>query len=111
MRSTGARPAAGDGRSINRDEVQHRARGVGAGGKVIVLLIVNISEDGLMARCEAPLDAGDLLGVQLPVVGGVEAQVRWALGGRIGCQFAPRIPPQSYAAVLAAMRTSGTPRA
>lgn len=104
MRSTGAIPAAIDGRSINRDEVQHRARAIGPGAASLALLVVNISEDGLMARCEAVLQPGDVISIDLPDIGRMDAQIRWALGGRIGCQFEQRIAPDAYGTMLTAMR-------
>lgn len=95
-----------DDRSEPRDEVHHRTRGTRADGLPLELLIVNISARGLMARCEAPLKVGDRLRVKLPAVGGVPAEVRWSLGGRVGCQLDQSIPLASYFQLLAAMAKS-----
>lgn len=86
-----------------RDEVHHRTRATGPDGRSVTLLLVNISARGLMARCDTPYQPGEWLSVQMPVVGTVRAEIRWALGGRIGCQLDDVIPLADYYAVLAAM--------
>ena len=95
--------AVTESRGEHRDEVHHRTRAIGADGRGHTLLLVNISARGLMARCEAPFAVGDRIQVRMPVVGPVDAEVRWALGGRIGCQLDATIPLASYYAVLAEM--------
>ena len=90
-----------DDRASARDEVQYRTRATGALGQSLSLLIVNLSAQGLMARCEAPLKEGDRLRITLPVVTAVEAEVRWALGGRIGIQLDRPIDLADYYELLA----------
>ena len=92
-----------DDRAIPRDEVHYRARAVGPDGKTVSLLIVNMSALGLMARAEISYEVGDLLSVTLPVVGTVPAEIRWTLGGRIGCELARPIDLASYYDLLAAL--------
>ena len=104
MSVTGAKLASADHRLVHRDEVEHRARAFAADGSSITFLIVNISPQGLMARCGAPLEAGDLLRIQLPRVGDTGAEIRWALGGRIGCQFLQPIAAADYVPMVAVMR-------
>ena len=88
-----------------RDETHHRARATDlAAGCPLPMLVVNMSPQGMMARCEVPLTAGDRFRVVLPVAGVREAEVRWALGGRIGCRFESAVPADLYHAVLLAMR-------
>ena len=88
-----------------RDEVHHRARATDVAASCpLPMLLVNFSPSGLMARCEVPLAPGDRFQVVLPVAGARVAEVRWALGGRIGCQFDQAIPLLDYALALAAMR-------
>ena len=92
-------------RQERREEVHHRARATDlAAGCPLPMLVVNLSQGGLMARCEVPLVAGDRFRVVLPVAGARVAEVRWALGGRIGCQFDEPISLLDYAHALAAMR-------
>lgn len=95
--------AVADNRVEHREEVHHRTRATGPDGRAHSLLLVNISARGLMARCEAPFAVGDRLRVQLPVLGSVDAEIRWALGGRIGCQLDAIIPLADYYALLAVM--------
>lgn len=92
-----------DKRGEPRDEVHFRARGIGADGRTLHLLVVNISARGLMARCSAPLGEDERLRVQLPVIGWADAQIRWSLGGRFGCELDAMIPLADYMMVLSAM--------
>lgn len=88
-----------------RDEVYYRARAINLDANCLLpMLVVNLSPGGLMARCEVPLAPGDRFRVVLPAAGTRVAEVRWALGGRIGCQFDQPIPLLDYAHALAAMR-------
>lgn len=91
-------------RSEPRDEVYHRARAMRRDGTALPLTVVNLSPGGLMARCDEGLGAGDRITVSLPAVGLVRAEVRWALGGRIGCQLDSAIPSTRYYELLSAMR-------
>ena len=95
--------AFSDGRREGRDEVHYRARGTHADGRVLQLLVVNISPNGLMARCDAAVAENDRVRIALPGLGALGAQVRWALGGRIGCQFDRPIGLGNYYELLAAM--------
>ena len=92
-----------DARSEPRDEVHHRARAMRGEGPAISLTVVNLSPHGLMARSDLPFESGDRVTVSLPVVGLVRAQVRWALGGRIGCQLDAAIPPLAYRDLIRAL--------
>ena len=105
MSVTGAKLASADDRLLRRDEVEYRARAVGPDVASLAFLIVNVSPQGLMARCGASLEPGDLVRVQLPLLGEVGAEVRWALGGRIGCQFLQPIAADDYSGLLAALRS------
>jgi hypothetical protein len=88
-------------RREDRDEVHHRTRAVTAGGASLPVTVVNISPNGLMARCEAAVEPGTRLGFFLPGLQPLNAEVRWVLGGRIGCEFERSIPPAAYYALLA----------
>ncbi len=92
-----------DGRREARDEVHYRARGTHADGRALPLLVVNISPGGFMARCDVEMAEGDTVRIQLPGVGHRPAEVRWALGGRIGCQFAAPIKLGDYYELLATL--------
>ncbi len=92
-----------DGRREDRDEVHYRARATHADGRTLPLLIVNISPNGFMARCESEMAEGDTLRIALPGVGTQPAEVRWALGGRIGCQLDRPIRLADYYELLVTM--------
>lgn len=91
-------------RQLARDEVDHRACFQAPDGAAAMLLIVNITVMGMMARGDMACDAGDRVLVDLPVVGSWPAEVRWVLGGRIGFSFPRPIDPSAYGGVLLAMR-------
>ncbi len=97
------RLAIKDERLVERDEVHYRTRGFGPAAQPLTLLVVNISALGLMARCDAALETGDRMRITLPVVGVVVAEVRWCLGGRLGCQLDQPIPLSDYYDLLAVM--------
>lgn len=98
-----SRQAIKDERLVARDEVHYRTRGFGPVAQPLSLLIVNISALGLMARCDTAFETGDRIRLTLPVVGVVAAEVRWSLGGRVGCQLDQPIALSDYYEVLATM--------
>jgi hypothetical protein len=100
-----ARPV--DERGTPRDEVHFRTRAFGPDARPVNLLIVNISALGLMARCDAAYVRGDRLTITLPVVGIVVAEIRWLLGGRIGCELERPIELSDYYELLAILLRSG----
>jgi hypothetical protein len=87
-------------RSCEREEVFYRTRASAVGFGSFPVQIVNISAQGCMARTEVELAVGQELIVRLPVVGEVRAEVRWSLGGRVGCQFARMIELAPYLELL-----------
>lgn len=90
-------------RDIPRDEVDYRARAYGGDAQPLGLQVVNISAQGLMARVVGDRPIGERLKITLPVVGVVMAEVRWSLGGRIGCELDRPIGMAEYYEVLAAL--------
>ena len=99
--------AAAEVRREDRDEVHYRARAFGPDARQLNFLVVNLSPHGLMARCETPFDIGDRIRIVLPIAGPVVAEVRWALGGRIGCQFDQAIDLASYYELLSVLVKNG----
>lgn len=93
-----------DERSEARDSVHHRTRATRPDGRMLPLVIVNTSPGGLMARCDVPCEEGDRLRIELPSVGLLPVEVRWSLGGRIGCRIAGALDTDAYYAMLGAMR-------
>lgn len=80
--------------------MHHRTRALATDGRDLAMVVVNISPNGLMARCDERVEAGTRVHVRLPGIGPVLAEVRWALGGRIGCEFQQSIAPAAYYALL-----------
>ena len=95
--------AVRDSRGEPRDEVMHRTRATDSDGQSIKLVLVNMSANGLMARCEGDPKAGERLRVHLPILGEVDAVVRWSLGGRIGCELERTFPLGDYYGMLTVM--------
>lgn len=95
--------AVADDRREMRDEVHYRARAFGPDARQLNFLVVNVSPHGLMARCDAPLKTGDRLRVILPGTGSLGAEVRWSLGGRVGCRFERAIDLATYYELLATL--------
>lgn len=104
--TTTASAALKDHRSTDRDEVHFRANGVGPDAKPLVMVIVNMSAMGLMARCDADLQPDERICIQLPIIGTTSAVIRWALGGRIGCELDRIIDRADYYELLAVMLKS-----
>jgi hypothetical protein len=92
-----------DERTQPREQVSHRTRLLAADGRALPVLVVNMSAGGFMARCDEPFGEGDPVRLLLPVLGVVRAEVRWALGGRVGCQLDRTIAQPIYLELLAAM--------
>lgn len=84
-----------------RIPVFHRTRATGADGQALSLVIVDLSANGLMARCGVPLVPGESLEIMLPLIGTCRSRLRWSLGGRIGCEFDQPIGPEQYGELLA----------
>lgn len=90
-------------RDAPRDEVDYRARAYGGDAQPLGLQVVNMSAQGLMARVVGERPVGERLKINLPVVGVITAEVRWSLGGRIGCELDRPINMADYYELLAAL--------
>lgn len=71
------------------------------------VIIRDLSVSGLLIESPAPLAVDEVLAVNLPEVGQVEASVAWASGHYFGCKFSIPVP---VAAVSAAQLMSPAPR-
>lgn len=96
--------AFANGRREDRDDVHYRTVARGSDGRPVPMLVVNISPNGLMARCDAAVVAEELLAITLPDLPHARATVRWALGGRIGCEFDQPLSPRAHLAMLPRLR-------
>ncbi len=102
----GLQHASSDDRREPRQDVLHRTRVVQANGAERIVTIVNVSAHGFMARADGEWADGDMLAVVLPDIGAVKAEVRWALGGRIGCRLLQPIELDRFTHMLHQMRRS-----
>ena len=62
--------------------------------------VIDLSERGFGAKTNVPVPIGSEIRVNLPAVGPVRAQVRWALGGVFGGWFLPRLDPEQLSECL-----------
>ncbi len=90
-----------DDRREPRQTVFLRTRIRQVNGQDASVTIVNVSPRGFMARSDAEHADGDLVSVRLPLIGLLDAEVRWALGGRIGCRLMHPIALTDYEEMLA----------
>ena len=85
----GARAAsAGNvGRRAERLAVDESARLRPNGWSSLEVEMVDVSEHGFRARCEARVCPGSGVTLDVPGIGPVDAQVEWQRGGEIGARF------------------------
>ena len=92
-------------RQVVRDEVDFITLSTLNGRIKDRVRVVDLSPLGFSVRSSASAIRGDRLRLLLPVVGDVEAQVAWALKGCMGGWFTRPIAHDSYALLLAAVKT------
>lgn len=74
-------------RRNERMAVEGTARLRPNGWSSLEVRLVDLSETGFRAQCEAMLLAGSAIWIALPGIGEVEAQVSWRRSGEIGARF------------------------
>ncbi|MFA5988642.1 MAG: PilZ domain-containing protein [Sphingomonas sp.] len=99
--------AVREARRTERDEVHFRTWISSDAFRRAAALVVDVSCLGFMARCDAAFEPGDTITIGLPTLGPISARIIWALGGRVGCEFAAPLSPQDYTTQLGAMRSQG----
>ena len=77
-------------------ELEARVRELGASG--IEARILNISESGFMAEADAHFEVGSRVWLMLPGRDRANALVKWAVGGKIGAEFAEPISLEGLSA-------------
>jgi hypothetical protein len=92
-----------DERSEPREPVLHRTRLTGPDGAERTVTLVNVSPSGFMARCDHNWSEGEQVTLALPRLGKVAAEIRWSLGGRIGCRLRRPLGLADYHALLQAL--------
>lgn len=71
-----------------------------ASGHLSTALVHNLSEHGLRVETDSRLSVGEVIRVELPEAGSMDARVVWAAGGFAGCRFHAPIPKATVSAAL-----------
>jgi len=98
-------PRAGRARAAARRTLSLRVPALSAGG-TDAALIHNLSEHGLRIETHAVVQTNEIIRVELPEVGAVDAKIIWTGGGFAGCRFLTPIPKAAVSAAL--LRSPGT---
>lgn len=62
------------------------------------VIVLDISDTGLLIESEAPLKAGEMIEVFLPHTGPVVAEIMWEGGDIYGCRFTQELTPAAISA-------------
>jgi hypothetical protein len=98
-------PDKGERRSSRRRKLRLETEGASASSSQTLVIIHDLSEEGLLVESPIPLVTGELLEVVIPEAGTAQAEVTWDGGRFYGCKFRE---PISTAAVSAALLRSPT---
>lgn len=92
-------------REIARDLVDLETMLIRNGGVEMIVRLVDLSHKGFHARCAtARFDRGDVVTLDLPLIGFTPGRVMWGLKDCFGCQFSRPIDAPTYDALLAQIR-------
>ena len=87
-------------RKSQRRRLRIEAEGIASAAETKVT-IHDLSEDGLLVESPIPLAQGEVLEVDIPGAGIVQAEVAWSSSGRFfGCRFRDPISTGSVSAAL-----------
>ncbi len=81
-------PRTKDKRRFSREDVCFRCEIAGPDFEPAHALIVNISPMGCMIRCSREAEPDTFVSFTLPHAGRIEGRIVWAIGGRMGVEFA-----------------------
>lgn len=98
--------APGERRSSRRRKLRLEAEGLRALAGDTLVVIHDLSEEGLLVESPTPLAEGELLEVVVPEAGTVQAKVAWASDRFFGCRFEAPISTGAVSAAL--LRSPGT---
>jgi hypothetical protein len=79
-------------RKVNRTVVDEPTRLHPNAWSSLEVRLLDCSESGFRAECEARVRTGDLVTLEVPGIGPTEAQVSWCRGRELGAQFLQPIP-------------------
>jgi hypothetical protein len=74
-------------RNSQRTQVQLNTQLRHANWYEIEVSVRDVSQSGFMAECDASVQIGSYVSLDVPGIGPVHAQVRWQLGGKMGGMF------------------------
>jgi hypothetical protein len=87
-------------RGAQRRRLRVEVEGIASAAETKVT-IYDLSEDGLLLESPVPLAQGEILEVDIPGAGTVQAEVAWSSSGRFfGCRFKESISTGSVSAAL-----------
>ena len=93
-------PRQGERRTKQRRRLRLEAEGSALTAETKVT-VHDLSEDGLLVESPIPLSQGEILEVDIPGAGIVQAEVAWSSSGRFfGCRFKEPISTASVSAAL-----------
>lgn len=92
-------------RRTERIAVDEAARMRPNGWSSLEVQILDFSENGFRAHCEAVVKAGCYISLDVPGVGSVDAQVTWRRGEQIGARFLQPIETECCSWAPAAERS------
>ena len=93
-------PRQGERRTKQRRRLRLEAEGSASTAETKVT-VHDLSEDGLLVESPIPLSQGEILEVDIPGAGIVQAEVAWSSSGRFfGCRFKEPISRGSVSAAL-----------
>jgi hypothetical protein len=93
-------PGKGERRSSHRRKLRLQAQGASVSSTQTQVIIHDLSEDGLLIESPVPLATGDVLDVDVPEAGTVQAEVAWTSGRFYGCRFRSKISTAAISAAL-----------
>ena len=88
----------GDRRRAPRHSVELDAKMRELGESGVEARVLNISETGFMAEADGSFEVGSRVWLMLPGRDRANAVVKWAVGGKIGAEFAEPISLEGLAA-------------
>ena len=89
MREPGWTPR-NDRRPVDLTAVVHRGE-----GPPLAVVLTDLTEQGCRISGDETLAIGEAIRVEIPHLGFLEAQVRWALDGQAGARFSSLTPMQA----------------
>ncbi|MFL0355472.1 helix-turn-helix domain-containing protein [Erythrobacter sp. GH1-10] len=92
-------PSVLDERREPRRALHIETSGVLPSGLEANVTVLNLSTTGLLIETDVPLETGEMLEIDLPEIGPVEAEIMWQSDRLSGCAFADSLPKSALATV------------